>query len=156
MTTTNNLLITLVEQAQAQKEVTINTAISRMDAILNTGAIDKDLATPPGSPVAGDVYIVAASPTGAWSGKAGQVAYYDQTWQFIVPKEGMSLWVKDEDTVYSYDGSAWVASSGAKISLKTGSTPTSASSPGGFSATHYIQIDCNGTTYYLPLKASSW
>ena len=29
---------------------------------------DRDLATPPGSPAAGDGYLVAAAPTGAWTG----------------------------------------------------------------------------------------
>ena len=59
MVTTKNIGITLVEQAQAQKEVTVNEALKRMDAILNRGAIDKDLTSPPGSPAEGDLYIVA-------------------------------------------------------------------------------------------------
>lgn len=108
MTTTHHLALTLVDQAQAQKEVTVNTALSRLDAVLNTGAVDKDLATPPGSPAAGDVYIVAAGPTGAWAGQAGSIAYYDQLWRFIAPREGMRLWVNDEDLCYTYNGSAWV------------------------------------------------
>lgn len=110
MATTTHLGITLVEQAQASKEITVNTALTRIDAVLNTGAKDKDLATPPGSPAAGDVYIVAASPTGAWAGQTGKIAYYDQIWRFITPNEGMSLWVNDEDLIYTYTGSAWAAS----------------------------------------------
>ncbi|NDF11895.1 MAG: DUF2793 domain-containing protein [Proteobacteria bacterium] len=112
MTTTNHLAITLVEQSQAQKEVTVNEAISRIDAVLNAGAKDKDLSIPPGSPAAGDVYIIASSPTGAWSGKAKQVAYFDQVWRFILPNEGMTLWVNDEDLLYSYNGTNWVSSGG--------------------------------------------
>lgn len=110
MATTTHLTLTLVDAAQAQKEVTVNAALSRIDAVLNTGAIDKDLATPPGSPAAGDVYIVAASPTGAWAGQAKNVAYYDQIWRFITPNEGLTLWVRDEDKLYSYDGTNWVQS----------------------------------------------
>lgn len=109
MATTSHLALTLVESAQAQKEVTVNEALARIDALLNTGAKDKDLATPPGSPASGDVYIIAASPTGDWSGKAGQIAFFDQIWRFIVPREGMTLWVNDEDIAYSYTGSAWVS-----------------------------------------------
>lgn len=112
MSTTSHLGITLVEQSQAQKEITVNEALARIDAVLNTGAMDKDAATPPGSPATGDVYIVAASPTGAWSGKEGQIAYFDQIWRFIVPREGMRLWVNDEDEIYTYTGSAWAASGG--------------------------------------------
>lgn len=108
MTNTAHLALTLVETSQAQKEVTVNTALARIDAVLNTGAKDKDLATPPGSPAAGDVYIIAASPTGDWAGKAGQVAYFDQIWRFVTPREGLTLWVNDEDAFYAYNGSAWV------------------------------------------------
>ncbi len=107
MATSNNLGFTFIEQSQSQKEVTANAALAAIDALMNTGAIDKDLATPPSSPVSGDVYIIAASPTGAWAGKAGQVAYYNSGWKFIVPKEGVTLWVKDEDVYYIYSGAAW-------------------------------------------------
>lgn len=110
MTTTTNLSLTLVEQSQSQKEVTVNEALIKIDAVLNRGAKDKDLATPPGSPATGDVYIVAASATGAWSGHSGRLAFYQQTWQFITPNEGMTIWVNDENKLYSYDGSAWVIS----------------------------------------------
>lgn len=108
MAVSNNIGFTFIEQSQSQKEVTANAALAAIDALMNTGAIDKDLATPPTSPANGDVYIVAASPTGAWAGKAGQIAYYNSGWKFIVPKEGVTLWVKDEDVYYIYSGSAWV------------------------------------------------
>lgn len=108
MAATAHLGVTLVEQAQAQKEVTVNEALARLDAVLNTGALDKDLATPPGTPASGDVYIVAASATGDWAGHSGELAYFDQLWRFIAPREGMTLWVNDEDTPYSYNGAAWV------------------------------------------------
>ncbi len=112
MATTAHLGLSLVEQAQAQKEITVNTALARIDALLNTGALDKDVNTPPGSPSAGDVYIVGPSPTGAWAGHAGEVAYYDQLWRFIVPNEGLCLWVSDEHLLYTYHGSAWVKTAG--------------------------------------------
>lgn len=108
MATTPHLGITLVEQAQAQKEVTVNQAFARIDAILNSGAKSRAIATPPGSPAAGDLYIVAASPTGAWAGQAGKLTYFDGIWRFIIPIEGMTLWVNDENLIYSYDGSAWI------------------------------------------------
>lgn len=111
MATTTNIGITLVEQSQAQKEVTVNQALVRIDALLNTGAVSLGDNTPPGSPAAGDLYIVGASPTGDWSGHDNEIAYYDQIWRFVVPQEGMSLWVCDEDLTYSFDGSDWVTAS---------------------------------------------
>jgi hypothetical protein len=110
MATTPHLGITLVEQAQAQKEVTVNMALARIDALLNCGAKSRAIATPPVAPADGDVYIVAASPTGDWSGQPGKIAYFDAIWRFITPREGVTLWVNDEDVAYSYDGAAWVLS----------------------------------------------
>lgn len=119
MTTTPNLALTLIETSQAQKEITANLAFSRLDAMLNSSAIDKDLATPPASPAAGDLYIIAASPTGDWSGKAGQVTYYNQGWNFIIPKNGLRLYVADEARFYLYNGSSWVAESSKIFHAKT-------------------------------------
>lgn len=114
MTNTSHLDIALVEQSQAQKEVTVNMALTRIDAILNTGVIDKDLSTPPGSPSTGDVYIVGATATGDWASHEDEIAYFDQIWRFIVPNEGLMLWVSDEDSIYVYDGSSWaIATSGS-------------------------------------------
>lgn len=107
MATTKHLGLVLLEQAQAQKEITINEALARVDALLNSGVVDRDLATPPGSPLEGDVYIVAPGATGDWAGKTGHVAYYDQIWRFIVPNEGLLLWVNDENVHVVYDGVAW-------------------------------------------------
>ena len=113
MAVTDHLGITLVEQAQAQKEVTVNEALTKIDAVLNVAALDKDLATPPVSPSGGDAYIVAAPATDDWAGHEGELAYFNQVWRFIVPNEGMTLWVADEDLLYTYDGLGWVQSGGA-------------------------------------------
>ena len=107
MTTTTNLGLTLVEQAQAQKEVTVNQALVRLDAAIGGYVIDKDLSAPPASPLEGDMYLVAASPTGAWATQSGKIAYFNQLWRFITPKAGMSVWVADEACYYAYNGTSW-------------------------------------------------
>ena len=109
---TSNLNIPLIQTSQAQKEVTVNEALSRIDAILNSGAIDQNLTTPPGDPNEGDLYIVATGATGEWAGHDREIAYFHQIWRFIVPKEGMSLWVNDEDVIYSYNGFDWTPAGG--------------------------------------------
>ena len=69
---------------------------------------DRDLSTPPGSPADGDCYLVKATGTGAWSGKDGKIAFYENTaWVFITAKEGMGAYINDEDVFVCYDGSAW-------------------------------------------------
>ena len=110
MATTTHLGITLVDQSQSQKEVTVNEALIRIDAILNNGAKSKTVSTPPSSPASGDLYIVGPSPTGAWSGQANMLVYFDQVWQFITPNTGMFVWVNDVSLIYTYNGSSWVAS----------------------------------------------
>jgi hypothetical protein len=110
MATTNHLAITLLEQSQAQKDVTVNEALARIDAVLNTAAIDLSISTPPVSPSEGDLYIVAASATGDWAGQEDNMAYFDgSVWRFVTPKEGMRLWVADEYKDYIYFGGQWTA-----------------------------------------------
>lgn len=72
---------------------------------------DRDLATPPASPVEGDSYIVAASPTGAWLGKTGQVALWDgSAWVFGVPRKGWICYIEDESKLcVALSASTWSA-----------------------------------------------
>lgn len=109
MATTPNLTVTLLESSQSQKEITVNEALQRLDAVLNMHALDKDLSTPPATPSAGDTYIVGVSATDVWAGKEGQIAYFQQIWHFIEPRAGFLLWVADEAKYYSYSGSSWAA-----------------------------------------------
>lgn len=85
MVTTPHLGLTLVEQSQAQKEVTVNMALMRIDAVLNNAAISRAVSAPPTEPQEGDVYIVGAAAADSWAGKDGQIAYFEQIWRFIVP-----------------------------------------------------------------------
>lgn len=64
---------------------------------------------PPASPGVGDTYVVAANPTGAWLGKAGQLTQYvgSDTWVFVVCPNGH--FVGDEATGHLYQraGGVW-------------------------------------------------
>lgn len=108
MATTNNLAITKLEASQAQKDITVNEALITIDALLNTGVIDRDLTAPPGTPAEGDIYIVAAAASGDWLAKEHHIAHYDNgAWRFIAPNEGLTMWLKDENTLITYNGSTW-------------------------------------------------
>lgn len=116
MATTPNLGITLLEQSQAQKELTVNEALSVLDSVIGGGVIDKNLSAPPGSPSVGDRYIVGASATDAWAGKENHIAFYfNGGWRFINPGEGLFTWVNDEDLLYVFTGSAWTSSVGGTL-----------------------------------------
>lgn len=100
---------TLLVESQASGETTANTYFARLEHFQNARVIDRDLATPPGSPAEGDTYIVAASPTGAWAGKAGYLAAYFNGWIFCAPKGGFVCFVVDEKVplMYSSVESLW-------------------------------------------------
>ena len=67
------------------------------------------LATPPGSPVSGDRYLVTATATGAWAGQEDKITEWNgSAWVFYAPSTGWKVSVDDEaDGVYLYTGSAW-------------------------------------------------
>lgn len=113
MDDTPNLGLPYILAAQSQKHVTHNEAIRALDAIVQLAVVDLDLAAPPDSPIEGARYIVAASSIGAWAGHAGKVAaWQDGTWVVHAPREGWLAWVEDEDKLYGWDGTAWVAAGG--------------------------------------------
>lgn len=120
MATTNHLSIALLEQSQAQKEVTANEAFGLIDAVLNTGAIDLFLTTPPVSPSAGDLYIVPTSATGDWAGHDNEITYFDQIWRFITPNTGMTLWVQSQAQNFVYDGFGWINVNSFGIRIRSG------------------------------------
>ncbi len=113
MSNTPNLQLPFILAAQAQKHVTHNEAIRKLDAIVNLAVADRDLAAPPGSPIEGQRFIVAAGPTGAWAGQAAKIAaYQDGAWAFYTPIEGWTAWVADEDVLVIWSGTAWTTFAG--------------------------------------------
>lgn len=73
-------------------------------------AKDRNLATPPGTPTAGDTYIVAAAATGAWAGKEGQVTLWDgAAWVFAAPRIGWMAYLEDEEKLIAYKAAGWSA-----------------------------------------------
>lgn len=109
MSTTPNLAMPYLVTSQAQKEITHNDALNDMDFMAQTSVISNALSAPPASPSAGDTYIVATSPTGAWAGYAGYIAAYYSGWKFKAPVTGWRVWVRNTGRVYYYTGSAWAA-----------------------------------------------
>ncbi len=109
MAITDNLSLSLVEQNQSQKEITVNEALVTLDALLNTAVINKDLTTPPPTPSSGDLYIVANGASGTWAGKDQQLAWYNQIWRFITPRTGLTLWVSNDNALYTWLGTQWIA-----------------------------------------------
>ncbi|MGE0212735.1 MAG: DUF2793 domain-containing protein [Parvibaculaceae bacterium] len=109
MSETMHLALPFILPAQAQKHVTHNAALLKLDTLLHLAVKDRDLATPPATPAEGDRYIVAASPTGDWTGHVGEIAAFeDGAWGFHAPKEGWCAFVEDEGRLLVRRGGLWV------------------------------------------------
>jgi Protein of unknown function (DUF2793) len=113
MADTPNLGLPYLLAAQAQKHVTHNEAIRVLDCLVHLMVLDRDLSAPPGAPAEGARYIVAAGASGAWAGKSGKIAaYQDAAWMFYTPREGWLVWIADENVMLAHDGTAWISVSG--------------------------------------------
>lgn len=110
---TPNLKLPYILPSQAQKHVTHNEAIRALDALVQLAVLARTLIAPPASPADGDRHIVASGATGAWAGRAGQVAaWQDGGWGFFVPLAGWRAWVIAESKLAVFDGTAWTDVSG--------------------------------------------
>src|SRR5689334_3345145 len=118
MSDTPNLGLAFLEAAQAQKHVTVNEALRRLDALVQLAILDRDLAAPPAAPADGARYLVAAGASGAWSGASGKIAaFQDGAWSFLQPRPGWILFVLDEGKALVRAASAWIDLPGASQNL---------------------------------------
>lgn len=108
--------------SQASPWITVNKALRVLDAFAMYAAIeDRDLAAPPGSCDDGDRFLVDAAATGLWATHDGDLAIALGTdavngWVFVdVEKEGVELFVRDENSKIRWNGSAWVDATGTGV-----------------------------------------
>jgi hypothetical protein len=106
--TTPNLSLPLLIRNQSGKEITHNEALIIIDALLNNGVIDKNLSTPPANPLDGDLYIVGKNATNDWINHEKEVSFYNNGWGFVCPKIGLTLWINNENCLYTYNGDDWI------------------------------------------------
>ena len=105
---TSRLALPLLHAAQAQKEMTHNEALTLIDLLLHGCVAGVAEDTPPANPAVGACWIIGTAPTGAWTGKARQVAgMTDGGWRFVPPREGMTLWWSGSETTVVFRGRSW-------------------------------------------------
>lgn len=105
--TTPLLALPLLASAQAQKHVTHNEALARLDALAQLAVHDRNRTVPPGAPIAGDRHLVAAGAGGEWAGQDGRIALYDGGWTFLAPHAGWRVFVAQERTTLVHTGAGW-------------------------------------------------
>jgi hypothetical protein len=105
---TPNLGLPTLAQGQAQKEITHNDALLRLDALVQASVRSRALATPPASPGNGERWIVPAGATGAWAGQADRIAFWREgAWAFFTPVAGWRVQVEDERLAVVWSDGAW-------------------------------------------------
>ena len=108
MSETSQLSLPLLAAAQAQKHVTVNEALARLDAAVPLRVRSAAVDTPPADAADGAAWLVPAAGGGAWSGHAGEIAVRaNGGWQFLVPKLGWRLWNEAEAAPALFDGTTW-------------------------------------------------
>ena len=109
MSATKRLNLPYIVTGQAQKEVTHNDGLNRLDAFV-TPVVSEITDAPPVSPTVGDVVIVGTNGSGDFSGKDNQLAQYlTGGWVFYTPFKWMDAVVEDIDSRMTYNGTTWVA-----------------------------------------------
>lgn len=96
--------------AQAQKHVTVNEALGRLDALVQAHALSASLAVQPANPAPGDSYILTEDREGEdWTVfAAGSLVWFqDGAWHGAAPRAGLMAFVADIGALMIFDGSAW-------------------------------------------------
>lgn len=93
---------------QAQKELLHNEALQLLDAMVAGAVEEAPRASPPGAPAQGACYIVAALATGEGAGKEDSLAAYSSGgWRYVVPVEGMTVFVRSTGAWAVYRSGGW-------------------------------------------------
>ncbi|MEM1383133.1 MAG: DUF2793 domain-containing protein [Pseudomonadota bacterium] len=105
---TANFGIALLDAAQAQKHVTVNEALLRVDA-LAARRVESFGATMPPTGVEGQAHVVGTSATGDWLGHDGEIAIWlNDGWDFVAARIGWRVLDGATGEEAVFDGTAWV------------------------------------------------
>ncbi|MEZ5958978.1 MAG: DUF2793 domain-containing protein [Hyphomonadaceae bacterium] len=110
MPQSTRLSLPFLAAAQAQKHVTVNESLLRLDALVQLSARSATTSAEPASPADGDIYLLPAGKTGAaWGAMAdGALAYFrDGVWEELTPNTGWRCYAEDEAGLYARNASAW-------------------------------------------------
>lgn len=108
----SNLMLPYLAAGQAQKHVTVNESLLRLDALVQCVVRSRTVTAQPASPTDGHLYILPAGKTGsAWGAMAaGALAYYrDGVWEEVTPRDGWTAYVRDEARHVAFGGVTWAA-----------------------------------------------
>lgn len=149
MSNTGNLGLPLVQPSQAQKHVTVNESLVRLDGLTQLVLVSASTAVPPQSAVDGTSYSVPSGAVNDWAGHDGDIAVSSNGgWVFVTPQIGWQAWIADASYAARFNGETWLPGALAQ-------SPNGAQS--GFSVLEFDHtIDAgstNSTTEMIPAHA---
>ncbi|AXI44766.1 hypothetical protein C1J03_01185 [Sulfitobacter sp. SK012] len=104
--------------SQAQKHVTHNEALRRLDVVVQLVVQSVGATDPPSLPVEGQAFALGPSPNGAWASQGGSIAaYLDGAWYFVTPHEGWRAWDSAAQLLRAWNGTLWAAVGGGTENL---------------------------------------
>jgi hypothetical protein len=114
MENTAKLLLPYITASQAQKHITHNEALKKLDIIVQLSVLDKDKNDAPAAPNESDMHIIASQASGEWAGKENQIAAYQNgAWIYYSPQNGWLAWVSNENKLLVWNDSTWSEISGS-------------------------------------------
>ena len=106
--TSERLSLPYLMPAQAQKHVTHNEALQRLDLLVQLAVEGFEANTPPALPQAGEVHALGDAPTEVWAGHPGELAaWVGETWQFTAPQDGWVALDKSTGILHRWGAGAW-------------------------------------------------
>ncbi|PVM87469.1 DUF2793 domain-containing protein [Caulobacter endophyticus] len=123
---TPRLSLPYVAAGQAQKHVTVNEGLARLDGLVQPCVISRTIAIQPANPADGALWIRPAAATGGdWASAPAQrlMRFEAGAWESIAPAAGFTAWIVDEGQMAVFTGSAWVALSSTFTSLTAARSP---------------------------------
>jgi hypothetical protein len=108
MSNTSRLNLPLLQSAQAQKHVTMNEALVRLDGLVQLTLVSKTLSTPPATVIDGSCYAVPFGSVNEWAGHDGEIAIGSNGgWDFVIPQRGWRAVILDRGVGAIFDGTLW-------------------------------------------------
>ena len=123
---TPRLSLPIVAAGQAQKHITVNEALGKLDGLVQLAVQSRTVAAQPGSPADGAIHILPTGATGAsWFDKAaGLLARHaDGVWETLTPAAGWLAWIIDEGLALIHDGANWTPLSSTFKNLTAARSP---------------------------------
>jgi len=133
--------------------------LQSLDALVQGSVINATQAAPPSAPNGGDAYLLTGgTPSGAWTGQAGNIAVWDAQltnsgtntvvpgWIFLSPKAGWTIWNVAASNLIVFNGTSWNAfASGANFPTNTNITSMTGIPNTNINATGYAFNDGTDT-----------